>query len=53
MLSLLFAICMIWFIGKFFIFGIKNIVGNSEIALYSSILSRYLNGYGCWWTDVY
>ena len=23
MLSLLFAICMIWFIGKFFIFGIK------------------------------
>ena len=24
MLSLLFAICMIWFIGKFFIFGIKT-----------------------------
>lgn len=23
MLSLLFAICMIWFIGKFFIFGVK------------------------------
>ena len=23
MLSLLFAICMIWFIGKFFIFGLK------------------------------
>lgn len=23
MLSLLFAICMIWFIGKLFIFGIK------------------------------
>ncbi|MGO5165960.1 MULTISPECIES: hypothetical protein [unclassified Candidatus Paralachnospira] len=23
MLSLLFAICMIWFIGKFFMFGIK------------------------------
>ena len=23
MLSLLFTICMIWFIGKFFIFGLK------------------------------
>ena len=23
MLSLLFVICMIWFIGKFFIFGVK------------------------------
>lgn len=23
MLSLLFAVCMIWFIGKFFMFGIK------------------------------
>ena len=23
MLSLLFAICMIWFVGKFFIFGVK------------------------------
>ena len=23
MLSVLFAICMIWFIGKFFMFGIK------------------------------
>ena len=23
MLSLLFAICMIWFVGKFFIFGLK------------------------------
>ena len=23
MLSLLFTICMIWFIGKFFIFGVK------------------------------
>lgn len=23
MLPLLFAICMIWFIGKFFIFGVK------------------------------
>ena len=23
MLSLLFAICIIWFIGKFFIFGVK------------------------------
>ena len=23
MLSLLFAICMIWFIGKFFIFGVR------------------------------
>ena len=23
MLSLLFAICMIWFIGKIFIFGVK------------------------------
>ena len=23
MLSLLFAVCMIWFIGKFFMFGVK------------------------------
>ena len=23
MLSVLFAICMIWFVGKFFIFGLK------------------------------
>ena len=23
MLSLLFTICMIWFVGKFFIFGLK------------------------------
>ena len=23
MLSLLFAICIIWFVGKFFIFGLK------------------------------
>lgn len=27
MLSLLFAICMIWFIGKFFIFGVKASCG--------------------------
>ena len=27
MLSLLFAICMIWFIGKFFIFGLKTFWG--------------------------
>ena len=23
MLSLLFAICMIWFVGKFFVFGLR------------------------------
>ena len=27
MLSLLFAICMIWFVGKFFIFGVKAFWG--------------------------
>lgn len=27
MLTLLFTICMIWFIGKFFIFGLKASLG--------------------------
>ena len=31
MLSLLFAICMIWFVGKFFIFGVKASWGSMKL----------------------
>ena len=31
MLSLLFAICIIWFVGKFFIFGLKASWGNMKL----------------------
>ncbi len=37
MLSLLFTICMIWFIGKFFIFGVKaswGILKSCSVQLY-------------------
>lgn len=53
MLSLLFAICMIWFIGKFFIFGVKSILGNLKAALYSCIFPGDFDRNGCWRTDLY
>ena len=31
MLTLLFTICMIWFIGKFFIFGLKASWGSLKV----------------------
>ena len=33
MLSLLFTICMIWFIGKFFIFGLKASWGIMKLVI--------------------
>ncbi len=44
MLSLLFAICMIWFIGKFFIFGVKASWGILKAALYSVFFPVILIG---------
>ena len=43
MLSLLFTICMIWFIGKFYIWC-KSILGNLKVALYSCIFPVILIG---------
>ena len=37
MLSLLFTICMIWFVENFYIW-LKSILGNCEITLYSYFL---------------
>ena len=31
MLSLLFTICMIWFVGKLFVFGLKGSWGNMKL----------------------
>lgn len=53
MLSLLFGICMIWFIGKFFIFGIKGILGNTEATLHSGIIPGNPDFNGSWRADVY
>ena len=33
MLSLLFAICMIWFVGKFFVFGLRASLGIMKLLL--------------------
>ena len=53
MLSLLFAICMIWFVGKFFAIWVKSILGNYEITLHSYFLPGDIDWYGCRWTDVH
>ena len=53
MLSLLFAICMIWFIGKFFYIWCKSILGNLKAALYSCIFPGDFDRNGCWRTDLY
>ena len=53
MLSLLFAICMIWFVGKIFCFWVKSILGNYEITLHSYFLPGDIDWYGCRWTDVH
>ena len=52
MLSLLFVICMIWFIGKFFIFGVKASWGILKL-LYSCIFPGDFDRNGCWRTDLY
>ena len=39
MLSVLFTICMIWFVGKIFYIWCKSILGNHEITLYCYFLS--------------
>ena len=44
MLSLLFTICMIGFVGKFFIFGLRASWGNPETALHSCFLPVILIG---------
>ncbi len=54
MLSLLFAICMIWFVGKFFIFGLKASWGIMKllctVIFFPVILIGMVIG---WWTDVH
>ena len=52
MLSLLFTICMIWFVGKFFVFGLRA-SWNYEITLHSYFLPGDIDRYGFGWTDVY
>ena len=39
MLTVLFTICMIWFVGKFFYIWLKSILGNHEITLSDYFLS--------------
>jgi len=51
MLSLLFAICMIWFIGKFFIFGVKASWG--ILKLLCIVVPGDFDRNGCWRTDLY
>ena len=46
MLSVLFTICMIWFVGKFFIFGLKASWGIIEITLHSYFVSSDINWNG-------
>ena len=53
MLSLLFTICMIWFVGKFFCFWVKSILGNYETTLHSYFLPGDIDWHGCRWTDVH
>ena len=48
MLSLLFTICMIWFVGKLFAFGLKASRGSM-----SYFLPGDIDWYGFGWTDVY
>ena len=53
MLTVLFTICMIWFVGKFFIFGLKSILGNHEITLYGYFLSSDIDWNGSRRINVY
>lgn len=46
MLTLLFTICMIWFIGKFFYIWTESILGNLEVALYRGIFPGDINRNG-------
>ncbi len=53
MLSLLFTICMIWFIGKFFIFGVKASWGILKLLCTVVFFPGDIDWYGCRWTDVH
>ena len=53
MLTVLFTICMIWFLGKFFIFGLKASWGIMKLLLYGYFLPGDIDWYGCRWIDVY
>ncbi len=53
MLSLLFTICMIWFIGKFFIFGVKASWGILKLLCTVVFSFGDFDRNGCWWTDLY
>ena len=53
MLSLLFVICMIWFIGKFFIFGVKASWGILKLLCTVVFFPGDFDRNGCWRTDLY
>ena len=44
MLSLLFAICMIWFVGKFFVFGLRASWGIMKLLFFPVILIGMVEG---------
>lgn len=53
MLSLLFTICIIWFVGKFFIFGLKASWGIMKLLCTVIFFPVILIGMGYRWTDVH
>ena len=53
MLSLLFAICIIWFVGKFFIFGVKASWGILKLLCTVVFFPVIFDRNGCWRTDLY
>ena len=38
MLSLLFTICMIWFVGKFFVFGLRASWGIMKLVIFFPVI---------------
>ena len=53
MLSLLFTICMIWFVGKLFAFGLKASWGIMKLLCTVIFFPVILIGMVFGWTDVY
>ena len=53
MLSLLFTICMIWFVGKFFVFGLRASWGIMKLLCTVIFFSGNIDWYGYRWTAVH